>query len=163
MVQFHIVPLEITCFISTHGFFGGESNFITPKYQHHLVNWLLQFTLFPDRFPMHSSTLRTNPFLLLLTLIIFAIGQWFLETLSWYTITISPILKFVFLPSHFWHFCKDCIRYSFFQQDQNSLAMCWICHQCFLVYISGLKTSPGGDETVFDFMVKMFTGDKQAL
>ena len=38
VVQFHVVPLEITHVISTHGFFGGELNFITPKYEHYLVD-----------------------------------------------------------------------------------------------------------------------------
>ena len=38
--------------------------------------------------------------------------------------------------------------------------MCWICHQCFLLYISGLENSPGGGEITFDFMVRIFTGDK---
>ena len=38
--------------------------------------------------------------------------------------------------------------------------MCWICHQSFLLYISGLENSPGGGETTFDFMVGMFTGGK---
>ena len=89
---------------------------------------------FPDRSPMHNNTLQTNPFLSMLTLIILAMGQWFLETLFWYTTTISPILKFLLLPSHVWCSCKDC-RYSFFQRDQNSLAMCWIRRQRFLLYI----------------------------
>ena len=38
--------------------------------------------------------------------------------------------------------------------------MCWICHQRFLLCISGLENSPGGGETTFDFMVEMLTGDK---
>ena len=38
--------------------------------------------------------------------------------------------------------------------------MCWIRCQDFLLYISGLENSPSGDETTFDFMVRMFTGDK---
>ena len=118
--------------------------------------------LFPDRSPMRSSTLQTNPFLSLLTLIILATGQWFLETLLWYTTKISSILKFLLLPPHFWRSCKDW-RYSFFQRDQNSLAMCWIRRQRSLLYISGLENSPGGGETAFDFMVRMFTGDKDLL
>ena len=114
---------------------------------------------FPDRSSMRSSTLWTNHFLSLLRSIILAIGQWFLETLFWYTTVISPILKFLLLSSHFWRSCKDC-RYSFFQRDQNSLAMCWIRPQRFLLYISGLENSPGGGKTNFDFMVRIFTGDK---
>ena len=114
---------------------------------------------FPDRSPMRSSTLWTNPFLLLLTSIILAIGQWFLESLFWYITTISPILKFLLLPSHFRRSCKDC-SYSFFQQNQNSLEMCWIRRQRFPLYISCLENSPGGGETTFDLMVRIFTGDK---
>ena len=78
MVHFHMSPFEITHFISTCGFFGGELNFITPKYQHYFVNGSFFEFLFPDCSPMHNSTLQTNPFLPLLTLIILAIGQWFL-------------------------------------------------------------------------------------
>ena len=52
------------------------------------------------------------------------------------------------------------LQYSFFQQDQNSLAMCQTLRQCFLLYISGLVNSPGGGETTFDFMVRIFMGDK---
>ena len=63
---------------------------------------------FPDPSPIRSSTLRTNPFLSLLTSIILAIGQWFLEILFWYTTIISPILKFLLLPWHFWRSCKHC-------------------------------------------------------
>ena len=128
VVQLHMAPLEITHFISTHGFFSGELNFITPKYNTILSmgcsNSCFEF-LFPECSPMHSRTLWTNPFLLLLKSVILAIGQWVLETLFWYTTTISLILKFLFLPSHIWSSCKDC-RYSFFQQDQNLLAICWI-------------------------------------
>ena len=68
-------------------------------------------------------------------------------------------MKFLLLPCHFWHSCKDC-WYSFFQRDQNSLAMCWIRRQYFLLYISGLENSPSGGETTFHFMVRIFTGDK---
>ena len=114
---------------------------------------------FSDRSPMLSSTLRTNPFLLLLTSIIPAIDQWFLETWFWYTTATSPILKFFLLPSHFWCSCKDC-RYYFFQRDQNALAMCWIRRQRFILYISGLENFPGSAETTFYFMVRMLTGDK---
>ena len=114
---------------------------------------------FPDRSSMRSSTLWTNHFLSLLRSIILAIGQWFLETLFWYTTVISPILKFFLLSSHFWRSCKDC-RYSFFQRDQNSLAMCWMRAQHFILYISGLENSPSGGETNFDFMVRIFTCDK---
>ena len=111
------------------------------------------------RSAIHSSTLRTNSFLSLLTSIILAIGQWFLEILLWYTTTIFPILKFFLLPSRFWCSCKDC-RYFFFKQNQKSLAMSWIPCQPFLLYISGLENSPGSGETTFYFMVRMLTGDK---
>ena len=43
---------------------------------------------------------------------------------------------------------------------QNSLAMCWIHCQRFLLYISGLENSPGGGETTFDVIVRIFRGDK---
>ena len=84
-----------------------------------------------------------------------------LEQLFWYTTTISPILKFLLLPSHFWHSCKDC-RYSFFPRDKNSLAMSWICWKSFLQHIWGLEKSPGGGKNTFDFMVRMFTGANAA-
>ena len=67
-------------------------------------------------------------------------------------------LKFFFMLSHFWLFCKDC-RYSFLQQVQNSLAICWIHYQCLLKYSSGLLSSPGGVESVYDSMVNVFIGD----
>ena len=73
MVHFHMALLQITHFISTCGFFSGEWNFVTPKYQQYLVNGTFQFTfwiLIPWSSPMHSSTLHTNHFLLMLTLII---------------------------------------------------------------------------------------------
>ena len=143
-------------------FFIGELNFITPKYNTILSmgcsSSCFEF-LFPECSPMQSRTLWTNPFLLLLKSVILAIGQWVLETLFWYTTTISLILKFLFLPSHIWSSCKDC-RYSFFQWDQNLLAICWLHHQHFLLYISGLKNSSGSGETTFDFMVRIFTGGK---
>ena len=47
---------------------------------------------FPDCSPMRSSTLRTNPFLSLLTSIILAIGQWFLETFFFFCLPIFGIL-----------------------------------------------------------------------
>ena len=104
---------------------------------------------FPDRSPMRSSTLQINPFLFLLTPIILVIGPWFFETLTWYTITISPILKFLFLSSHFWNSWKDW-RYFSLHWDGNSLQMSWMHCQPFLQYISGLENAPGGGETIFD-------------
>ena len=47
---------------------------------------------FPDCSPMRSSTLRTNPFLPLLTSIILAIGQWFLETFFFFCLPIFGVL-----------------------------------------------------------------------
>ena len=137
MVQLHMTPLEILHLFQHMAFSVGNQTSSLPSINTILSigcsNWRFEF-LFPDCSPMRSSTLQTNLFLLLLTPIILAIGQWFLETLTWYTITISLILKFLFLPSHFWHSCRDC-RYSFFQQDKSSLAMSWICCQRFLQYI----------------------------
>ena len=50
--------------------------------------------------------------------------------------------------------------FSFFQQDQNSLGLCLINCQCFLQYMSGMENSPCCGETIFDFMVRMFTGNE---
>ena len=64
VVQLRMAPLEIIHFISTRGFFGGESNFITLNYQVYLLmgrsNSRFKFLL-PDRSPTRSSTLLTNP------------------------------------------------------------------------------------------------------
>ena len=47
---------------------------------------------FPDCSPMCSSTLQTDPFLSLLTSIILAIGQWFLETFFFFCLPIFGVL-----------------------------------------------------------------------
>ena len=104
-----MAPLEVTYFISTHGFLVGNRTSSLPSINTILSmgrsNSRFEFSL-ANRSPMRSSTLRTNPFLSLLTSIVLAVDQWFLETLVLYTTTISPILKFVLLPSHFWFSCK---------------------------------------------------------
>ena len=48
------------------------------------------------------------------------------RTIAWIKSKISPTLRFFVLLSYFWHSCKDC-SWSFFQQNQTSLAIYWIC------------------------------------
>ena len=43
-------------------------------------------------------------------------------------------MKFLFWPSHFWYSCREG-KYSFFQQDQTSLAISWILRQSIYKYI----------------------------
>ena len=72
--------------------------------------------------------------------------------------TMSPITKFLLRAFYFWRSCNDC-RYSFFQRNQSSLAMCGNRLQRLLQNISGLRNFSSSGMTNFDCIVKMLAGD----
>ena len=70
--------------------------------------------------------------------------------------------KFLLVFVHFFLSWSDC-KNSFLQWHQNSLTMCWTCLHLLWLYKSGLEKSPGDGKIIFDFMVKMFDGDRDKL
>ena len=112
--------------------------------------------------PIFNLTFYTNPLSSQYICMTLQICQSFLMVFASFMITMSPLFKFLLVFVHFFLSRSDC-RNSFLQRHQNSFAMCWTCLYLLWLYKSGLEKSPGGRKTIFDFMVKVFDGDRDKL
>ena len=104
-----------------------------------------------------NLTVRTRPSALWLTADTRASSHWLRAALSSFTMTISPSGTSFRDLVHFWR-CWRLDRYSFLHRDQNSSAKCCTRLQRALQYLSADENTPGGDNTILDFIVRMWLG-----
>ena len=105
-------------------------------------------------FPLSNFMLRTTPLSSEFVPTTLHIGQWFCVVKSVFSSTMSPMQKFLDILTHLW--CSwQCPDKFLFHLLQNSLLRCWILLHLVLQYKSGFWKTPGGDITIFVFIVSI--------
>ena len=126
-----------------------------------LIHGLLTMLLLSTRLtlPIFNLTLHTNPLSSQYVSTTLQICQSFLMVFASSKISMSPTLQVPFMFVHFFLSWSDCN--SFLQRDTRIHSPCAVTRLYLLqLYKSGLEKSPRNGKIIFEFMVKIFDGDR---